>query len=290
MLEQGGRHAARSSAREVITTARRTVLELLATYTYLRTEHFYELMGAQGETRRRAVRRILTHMRRQGYVTMQPLFNYREHVRGGYPHTEFVYYLTQKGAAHVRSESQPSHRSPGSLLHDVAVSEFHLALHRAISRIPHARLHWLTGHMKKTVNPDAVFGLEDTRQLAEKSTFWFFLELERSPQGHWRPGEDSALLQKLKRYAQYRGTPEQRRDWPFIGDFRVIVAVPTERRAANLIEKLRRTMPLRMVWIGSTADADTDILNSPLHCPADRSGAVRSLGSLIVPLRDGRQD
>lgn len=169
MSKQANQWAVPSTACEVITAARQTVLDLLARYRYLRTEHFYELMNAHGETRRRAVRRILTLMRRRGYITMQPIFDYREHARGGYPHTEFVYYLTQKGAANAQSESWPAHRSPGSLAHDLAVSEFHRALSRAISPIPHARLHWLTGQLKKAVNPDAVFGLEDKRQPPEKS-------------------------------------------------------------------------------------------------------------------------
>jgi Replication-relaxation len=258
------------------------MLQLLASYSYLRTDHFYELLGASSDTRKRAVRRTLMLMRRAGCVTAEPVFEYREHVRGGFPHSEFVYRLTAKGGRHVQSDAEHLTRSPGSILHDLAVSEFHLALHRGFSAAANVRLHWLTGRLKKTVNPDAIFGLEDVRRPPDRGTFWFFLELERSRQGHWRRGEDSGLLQKLRRYAHYRGSSEQRAEWPFIGDFRVIVSVASDRRAGNLLDKLRRMLPLRMIWIVSTPDACDDVMNAVFRCPADDPEAIRSMASLVA--------
>lgn len=283
LRSQADPRATRNNRCDIVTPGRQAVIDALAEYSYLRTEHFYTLLSASNETRRRAVRRLLTLLRRSGYVTAEAIFEYRAHGRGGFPHTSFVYYLTPKGAAHAQGDAPCVVRSPASLPHDVAVSEVHLALAADVARLPHARLHWLHGSLKTNVNPDAIFGIEDLRRPSGSSTFWFFLELERSRQGHWRRGQDSGLVQKLRRYAQYRSSAEHRRDWPFIGDFRVLVAVANERRAVNLDQKLRTISPARPIWITSIADiCGTPALAAPCRCPADEPRVLRSIRTLLT--------
>jgi len=42
-----------------LTSQRKKILELLCRYSYLRTSHFYDLLSAQSDGSRRAVRRLL---------------------------------------------------------------------------------------------------------------------------------------------------------------------------------------------------------------------------------------
>lgn len=264
---------------DVITPFRELVFQLLAKYRYLRTEHFYQLTDAQNDTRCRAVRRMLTLTRRAGYIRAQPLFDYRSHSRGGYPHVSLVYYLSDKGA-HASGFAPVGVRSPASLAHDILVTEFHLALEKSVAGYPYLKLHWVGGRLKKNTNPDAIFGIEDLRKPREKSTFWFFVEIERSRQGHWRHGQDSGLIQKLVRYGRYRKSRDLERDWPYIGDFRVIVTVGSKLRAENLVGKLQRKLALAMIWVAPTDDVILgDMLTARYRAPSD--AGPRTLAALF---------
>lgn len=221
---------------QIITKLRQEITDLLAEYYYLRTEHFYPLLDASTDTRKRAIRRALQLMRKARLVTAEYIFKYKDHSRGGFPHTSFVYYLEGK-------------RSPFSLAHDIDITEFHLALTAALKLHPYLKLHWLQDDLRKTTNPDAIFGIQDTRKPKDKSTHWFFLEIEKSRQGHWKKHENSGLVQKLTRYDNYRGSRELKADYSYIGDFRVVVTMETPERTVNLLRKLSSLLPYRFIWI-----------------------------------------
>lgn len=269
--------------RTVMTPLRTQIVAFLHEYRYLRTEHFYSLLEATTETRKRAIRRALQLMRQARLLAAGHLFEYRANSRGGFPHTSFVYYLAPRGAA-LAGECPSSVVSPYSLPHEIEITECHLALSDAIVASRHLELHWIQANTRKHTNPDAIFGLEDRRREKRESTHWFFLEVERSRQGHYRRGwgelKHSGLVQKLIRYQQYRRSPELKANWPFIADFRVLVVVHNELRARNLLEKLHVVLPSPAIWI-ITRDAVTDAFAAAVFATPHRLDERRSLADLF---------
>ncbi len=118
-----------------LTGERKTLLEHLVRYRYLRTSHFYDLLGAGPEISDRAVRRQLRdfwthgHLRRRVVVsdlTCEPL-----------PRYEHVYWLSKAGVLLARDcgicdeeFSGAARTSPRALAHDVGITDFHLRVER----------------------------------------------------------------------------------------------------------------------------------------------------------------
>ena len=59
-----------------LTKQRKTILDLLSRYAYLRTAHFYSLTRAEGDGAQRAVRRLLRDFWQRGYAVRRPLIDY----------------------------------------------------------------------------------------------------------------------------------------------------------------------------------------------------------------------
>ncbi len=251
---------------QIITDLRREILEKLDTYIYLSTPQCYQVIPKRGEGRQetweRALRRALQLTEDAGFITHGPTYEEKKNKRSGFATRKWVYFLTREGAealAELRSEitaggikvSPVPHyqRKPASLAHETAITEFHIALAEALSKTK-CKLHWIQKDTRKGTNPDAIFGIEDTTRARDKSTHWFFLEMELSRPGNWKEGE-SQKVRKLKHYDTYRRGGELRKDWPFIGDFRVIFHEETNERMTNLLKKLAGILPYRFIWITS---------------------------------------
>jgi hypothetical protein len=221
----------------VLTRQRTRVLGLLDEYTYLRTKHFYELLPNEGsatnETWERGIRRCLQLAEGVGLLTHEEVHERLPNSRSGFNHSESIYYRYGK-------------RSPHSLNHDIAITEFHLALKRAVGKFG-VQLFWRQVDLRRGgLNPDAFFALHPG---SERAKHWFFLEVETSRQGHYRRNENSALVQKLRAYDDLT-SDQVAKDWNF-DDFRVIVLVKNAARAVNLIRKLSAVLPYRFIWIGA---------------------------------------
>lgn len=235
-----------------LTKQRKTILDLLSQYTYLCTAHFYSLILADGDGAQRAVRRLLRDFWNRGYVVRRPLIDYA--APGPFPRYENVYWLSSAGVELARNEvgSDGSliwkpEKSPHSLDHEVAITDFHLAVNQFCIASGWT-LYWQQNDLKRTVNPDALFALTDPRLPEEDSTTYYFLEIERSRQGNYRSGQ-SGLVRKLERYAEYHGTEQCLRDWEWFDSFRVIVVVTNETRRTNLLVQLSELLPHPFLWI-----------------------------------------
>jgi len=238
-IANAGTHVPGSHRRrdQLITPHRREILELLEEYHYLRTKHFYALLAkttvGSVQTWQRSVRRSLHLAERAGLLTHEEIHERLPNRRSGFNHSESIYYRS-------------GDRSPASLKHDIAVTEFHLALKTALSLTGNIRLRWVQTNLRRgALNPDAAFGIQSSSGVT-----WFFLEVEKSRQGHYRRHENSGLVQKLQQYDSI-SSAEVQRDWGF-DDFRVVVMVENARRAVNLVQKVATILPFRFIWIGAT--------------------------------------
>jgi hypothetical protein len=235
-----------------LTKQRKTVLDLLCRYTYLCTSHFYALVRADRDGAQRAVRRLLHDFWKRGYLVRRPVIDYD--APGPLPRYENVYWLSSPGVELLRDGDWfdgglicTPEKSPHSLEHDVAITQFHLEVER-FCNVNGWTAYWQQHHLKRTVNPDALFALTDPRRPEDESTLYYFLEMERSRRGSYRDGR-SGLLRKLERYARYHGSEECFREWEWFDEFRVVIVVKNEMRKENLLALLSENLPEPAFWI-----------------------------------------
>lgn len=267
-----------------VTELRREILEALDRFVFASRPQLYRILEKRGEGKRetweRAVRRALDLMERAGYITHGAVYEDNSASRQQVIR-RWIHYLTKKGAAAIAAGKVPYYqRKPASLLHEEAITEFHMGLERALKSHPLLKLHWLQKDIRKDTNPDAIFGIENTTKPKAQSTYWFFLEIERCRPGNWKDGEDQKL-RKLKRYAGYRRSGQLWVDWPFIGDFRVIFREETTERMMNLLKKLAGVLPHRFIWITSKDFLmEKGLLGNAFYAPSDfqeRSNSILDL-------------
>lgn len=252
------------TARAVLTDSRKEALSLLAEYHYLTTPDFYRLSGREGEHERRGVRRMLMLLARAGLV-----------VRSRYtidrPEDPFLRYqhcyrLSRAGLTAIGKGQAAIEKSPASLAHELGITAFHIALATALP--PTHRLHWRQTDLKRSVNPDALFALTNTTKPRDNSTLYYFLEVERSRQGHYRGGE-SGLLAKLRRYTEYRRTERCRREWQHFADFHIVVVLANAERRENLLRVLGTRLPDRAIWTAAQEDIQRNVHGAIFYAPTD---------------------
>ena len=260
--------------RTVITAQRDRVLRLLSSFHYLTNRHLYSLLGIDRDnaSAHRGVRRILLLLVRAGLVTRT------QHVIDS-PYDRFLRYencyrLSRAGALAIGCPAVVARKSAASLAHELLITDFHLAL--AASTPPSHRLYWRQTDLKHTVNPDALFAITDTTQPRDRSTWYYFLEVENSRQGHYRQGQ-SSLLGKLQKYVEYRRSDSCRADWRHFNDFRVVLVLRSRERQMNLLRTLRDRLPHTMLWTACIDDLSSGIAGSLLRAPPDFEIATYSL-------------
>jgi hypothetical protein len=235
-----------------LTKQRKSILDLLCRYTYLRTSHFYALTRADRDGAQRAMRRLLHDFWKRGYLVRRVVVDYD--APGPFPRYENVYSLSSSGVELLRNSGGLDYslictpeKSPHSLEHDIWITEFHLAVERFCD-LNGWTAYWQQYNLKRTVNPDALFALTDPRRPEDESTSYYFLEMERSRQGSYLDGR-SGLLRKLERYAEYYGTERCLRDWEWFDEFRVVIVVANETRRTNLLLQLSEFLPDPAFWV-----------------------------------------
>jgi hypothetical protein len=260
------------SARQFLTPQRREVLQLLADYQYLRTPDFYHLMKRSGPHEERGVRRLLMLLAQAGLVERSrhavddptdPFLRYQH-----------CYRLTRAGQRVIGGGHAAVEKSPASIDHELAITDFHIAL-AEWTPVTH-RIYWRQTDLKRSVNPDALFAVTDTTKPREQSTIYYFLEVEYSRQGHYRAG-DSGLLAKLRRYAEYRRAEACRREWQHFGDFRVVVVLRTRERQENLLRVLAERLPTTAIWTTTAEDVARDITGPIFRAPPNSNDTAHSL-------------
>lgn len=261
-----------AKARAVITDRRREALSALAEYHYLTTSDFYRVLRIGNEHARRGARRMLTLLNRAELVERS------RHVLDN-PNDPFLryqhcYQLSRAGWAAIGKGNARAEKSPASLAHELGITAFHIAV--ATSMPSTHRLFWRQTDLKHGVNPDALFAITDTAQPRDSSTVYYFLEVERSRQGHYRGGE-SGLLAKLRRYSEYRKSERCRAEWKHFSDFRVVVVLANRERQENLLRVLQARLNTPAIWTTTTEDVDRCVTGAVFRAPPDFTSVAHSL-------------
>jgi Replication-relaxation len=229
-------------------------LEIAAEFFCLRTRDVAELLRGRSltESDERSVRRTLSILHRDGFLTRLPHFA-PEHQRGGVGH---VYGLSDKGVEHAFSHGYSTastktfdEHSLRTLDHEVEITGFHIALHRFATERG-LRYSWRQTDLKRTVHPDALFTIADPTDPDRE--FCYFLEMERSKFGNYKNGEPQ-ILRKLGAYYGYFNSTGCEKEWGF-RQYRVVIVQRTEARRAGLLTALNARFPHRMFWL-ATEDA-----------------------------------
>jgi hypothetical protein len=263
--------------RAIVTNLRREALALLADYQYLTTPQFYVLLGRTGETEQRGVRRMLTLLHRAHLVERSRYV--LDNPDDPFLRYQHCYRLSRSGCAAIARGGAAAEKSPASLPHELGITAFHVALATALPATH--RLYWRQTDLKHNVNPDALFALTDATQPRESSTFYYFLEVERSRQGHYRGGE-SGLLAKLRRYSDYRKSAQCRADWKHFSDFRVVVVLANRERQENLLHALQTKLCTPIIWTATTADIERCVTGAVFRAPPDFTSTSHSLFGLPI--------
>ncbi len=261
------------------TPLRRAFLGLLVKYVNLTTNDLYRLIprqpaGSSEEDRRRresherSVRQALRTFAAQGFLVRRRWFD-DERTDTPFPVAVSVYSLSKEGLRLAQERgsgngqgkhAEDSSRGNESVGHELAITRFHMAL----ERLPRKVL-WRQTELRRTVNPDALFEIVEPDG---RGAYYYFLEIEKSKQGHYRDGE-SGLLKKLRRYQEYQGTEACKREWKHFDRFRVIVMVKNEERRQNLLLALSRRCNTRMLWLATEAACAADIGGKIFLTPRD---------------------
>jgi hypothetical protein len=258
------------SSQRYLTAKRAAFLKHFATYPYITTEQAYLLASADTDSARRGLRRFLLLLHKSGYVLREPVLADRV---SPFPHCQFSYRLSKHGAAVIHGRAT-AEKSPYSLLHDQEITRFHLELRRQWND---GQLYWQQRDLKRSVYPDALFALSRDGKVAH----YFFLEIEKSRQGHYRGGE-SGLDAKIARYARYRKTATCKREWLYFEDFRIAIVVKNEERRQNLLGKVAHTSPYRFIWVTTEDLCRANILGSIFLTPKDFGERSYSLADVCI--------
>jgi len=250
-----------------LTPKRAEFLRYFKTHPYISTEDAYKLTESTTDSAKRGTRRFLKLLYEAGYLLRTPMFP-EDVIRA--PHFQYSYRLSKHGAKVIHG-SFTAEKSPYSLVHDQEITAFHLELGSAYPGV----VLWQQRDLKKTVNPDAMFGLSKDG----KSAVYFFLEIEKSRPNHFREGR-SGLEAKLLRYDEYRASDRCEKEWRFFRNYRVIVVVKTDERRLNLLAKLSVVLPYRFIWITAEEIYKKDIMGNIFLTPKDYTRAAYSFSDL----------
>lgn len=245
---------------------------LLAQYQYLQPRHFQHLCGRNIVSLRRRLRQLyevgdLNRMCLPAERTV-PVIG---------PPDQYVYSLTQRGIHVARHYgfADEHHRyndekSNILLPHDLEISTFHATLELALRNHASHRLNFWEQRRSRlldsvrasgehlSVNPDALFTLEDLSRPQGKNRIAYFLEIVRARESEYRSRSgsvagESNFLRKMRAFEEYYRQAGARNRWGFT-NFRVVTVIPTEQRLLNLCRKLREAnLAFKRFWF-TTAD------------------------------------
>jgi hypothetical protein len=280
-----------------LTPERVEILDLFEKHHYLTAKQVADILGATekksegGKLIHRAVRSRLLLMFEAGYLLRTPIMPDESVIRRA-PAAEYSYRLSKHGANIATKGKFLAEKTPLSANHEQKVTDFH----RAVDTYP-GKVYWVQRNLKRTVNPDAMFGLS----LDGKTGVYFFLEIERSKQaGYQDEAGHSNLTAKLEKYDKYRGSKLCKEQWELFSDFRVIVVMRSNDRkpgirAKNLLEKLaggstykdfkpgwgqtktHPALPYRWIWVTTDKEFDADPMGKVFRTPKDYTQTAYSL-------------
>ena len=261
-----------------LTAAKRRSLELLAEYFCLRTKDVAALLRGRNPTENdlRGTRRTLLLLYRAKLVNRLPYVELDRTVGG----IGYVYGLSDKGVPARDSYPWPKtfdEHSARTLDHELEISFFHIATKR-LAESTGLQLYWQQSDLKRGIHPDALFALTDSRHPEQSSSWYFFLEIERSRVGNFRNGEPG-IMRKLARYADYFDSDTCLKDWNF-RKFRVVVVQRTEARHENLLRALQNVCDRSIFWLTTEERYQADIRGRIFATPRDFAEQLHSLAEL----------
>jgi Fe2+ or Zn2+ uptake regulation protein len=249
-----------------VTIQRTAILRELVEMHHLTTSDFYRLFRVRGsESGERNVRKILEQFAAHGLVRRSPLVT-EEILAGKIVNAENVYWLSERGLKKARELELDPHnigrandeKSRLVLAHDYEITKFHMAVNAAAGakvwwRQRDLKHHFRVGALEHGVNPDALF---------YAGSYYFFLEIEKSKQGHYRNGE-SQFMKKCSSYLAYASGPYRER-WSGMDGFAVLFVVKTAARRDNLLKQLKEKYEHPIFWIKSMDSNVVDGWKSPV--------------------------
>jgi hypothetical protein len=203
------------------------------------------IKGHDDEPTRRSVQNTLKSLYDKQYIGRLRFFD----DLSDNPTLIYTYYLNDSGADMVEDPHAAfSAESKIISRHEIEITQFHIHLKRWAEK-EGLILHWHQPKIdhKKTINPDAYFGLEDPKKPAGHNTLHYFLEIERAKVGNYRNGEPS-IIRKLGKYYDFYDTEDCEREWGF-RKFRVITVVRNADKQTNLCQRLSERYSHRMFWV-----------------------------------------
>ena len=195
----------------------------------------------------------------------------------------YVYFLDREGAkrasdlGELESPRYIESKSRMIVNHDLEITNFHLALERALNGKPGISVwrQWRddlrdkvqTNDGSTAIIPDAYF------TLAGKA---YFLEIVKSYESEYKGGR-SNIEQKLALYLTYKTRFEAKYGIFDTHDFRVLWVLPTQKRVAMLLGKIEDEFPSRKFWFTDEASYRKDILGKIWWTPKDFRDKTYSL-------------
>ena len=244
-------------------------LAIFAEFFCLRTKDAAALVRERPATEsdERSVRRTLSVLWRDGFLFRVPHLD-PDRERGG---AGYVYGLSDKGVHYAfregyatRATKTLDEHSIRTLDHELAITSFHIALHRLCGRLG-LRYAWRQTHLKHTVHPDALFWVADPEDPGK--AYCYFLEIERAKLGNYKNGEPQ-ILRKLQAYYEYFNSTDCEKEWGF-RRYRVIIVQRTDARRAGLLTSLQRNCNHRMFWLTTEAAIREDLAGPIFLTPKD---------------------
>lgn len=188
----------------------------------------------------------------------------------------YAYYLNDSGAA-ILENPRGAFTLESKFIprHEIEIVQFHIHLKRWAEK-EGLILHWHQPKIdhKKTINPDAYFGIEDPKKPAGHNTLHYFLEIERAKIGNYKNGEPS-IIRKLGKYHDFYDTGDCEKEWGF-RRFRVITVVRNADKQYNLCERLTDKYSHRMFWITTEPLFKENIKGEIFKTPKDYSQVAYS--------------
>jgi hypothetical protein len=226
------------------------ILQGVAKYQFLTVEQASELLGRNIIS----VRRRMMQLYRAGFLNR---------VQES-PYAPFVYFLAEKGgrrAAELGYLPEPrwtDAKSQNHVMHDLVITEFHLALEKALGDSGHS-LSWEQWRGDLRLGPDLIPDARFTIDAEAPS----FLEVVRSYESEYKGGK-SSLEKKLDEYRKARV-------------HRVYITMPTVERVANFLWKIEDDLPSTQFWFTDEDSFRKRILGKIWWTPADFRDRIYSI-------------
>ena len=216
------------------------ILQRVANYQFLTVEQMAELL----ERNVISTRRRMMQLYRAGFLNRA-----QEHLNAPY-----AYFLAEKGgrkAAELGFLPSPrwtDRKDPHHVAHDLTITEFHLALEKALKG--HS-LSWEQWRGDLRLGPDLIPDAKFTIDGEAPS----FLEVVRSYESEYRGGK-SSLEKKLEAYHEAK-------------IHRVLITMPTQARIAHFLAKIEDILPSTQFWFTDEDSFRKRILGKIWWTPRD---------------------